>query len=55
MAAATQQPRIRPACPADLAVIVEFNRRLAGETEAKVLDPVILESGVACARIALDS
>jgi GNAT superfamily N-acetyltransferase len=30
-------------------VIVEFNRRLALETEAKVLDLAILESGVACA------
>ena len=34
---------------ADLATIVEFNRLLALETEAKVLDPAILESGVACA------
>ena len=42
-------PRIRPAAPTDLAVIVEFNRLLALETEAKVLDPSILESGVACA------
>jgi GNAT superfamily N-acetyltransferase len=30
-------------------VIVEYNRRLALETESKVLDPAILESGVACA------
>src|SRR5438874_9498952 len=45
----TQPPRIRPAGPADLAAIVEFNRRLALETEAKELDPAILESGVACA------
>jgi len=49
MTAPTQPPRIRPACPADLAVIVELNRRLAVETEAKVLDPAILEAGVACA------
>ena len=41
--------RIRPASQADLAAIVEFNRLLALETEAKVLDPAILESGVACA------
>jgi ribosomal protein S18 acetylase RimI-like enzyme len=37
---------IRAAQPADLAIIVEFNRRLALETERKVLDPVILNSGV---------
>ena len=42
-------PAIRPAVPADLAAIVEFNRLLALETESKVLDPAILESGVACA------
>ena len=41
--------RIRPASAADLAVIVEFNRLLALETEAKVLDLATLESGVACA------
>ena len=41
--------RIRTACSADLPVIVEFNRLLALETEAKVLDPAVLESGVACA------
>jgi GNAT superfamily N-acetyltransferase len=45
----TPRPRIRPASPADLATIVEFNRRLALETESKVLDPAILEAGVACA------
>jgi ribosomal protein S18 acetylase RimI-like enzyme len=38
--------RIRPAQPSDLAAIVEFNRRLALETEGKVLDPVILNPGV---------
>jgi GNAT superfamily N-acetyltransferase len=42
-------PRIRPATPADLAIIAEFNRRLALETESKTLDPAILEAGVACA------
>ncbi len=46
---ATPPHRIRPATPADLATIVEFNRLLALETEAKVLDPAILESGVAAA------
>jgi GNAT superfamily N-acetyltransferase len=45
----TRLPRIRPAAPNDLAAIVEFNRLLALETEAKVLDLAILESGVACA------
>jgi ribosomal protein S18 acetylase RimI-like enzyme len=42
----TLTPTIRPAQPSDLAVIVEFNRRLALETEGKVLDPVILNQGV---------
>ena len=37
---------IRSARPSDLAAIVEFNRRLALETEGKVLDPAILDSGV---------
>jgi GNAT superfamily N-acetyltransferase len=46
---ATPRHRIRPAASADLAVIVEFNRLLALETEHKVLDLAILESGVACA------
>lgn len=46
---AHSRPRIRTATPADLATIVEFNRRLAAETESKTLDPAILEAGVACA------
>ena len=45
----TPRPRIRPAAPPDLPLIVEYNRRLALETESKVLDPAILEEGVACA------
>jgi GNAT superfamily N-acetyltransferase len=49
MAEATLAPRIRPACPADLPVIVEFNRRLALETEAKVLEPAVLAAGVTLA------
>ena len=49
MPSATSLPRIRPAVPADLAVIVEYNRLLALETESKVLDPAVLEAGVACA------
>ena len=43
------RPRVRLAVPADLAAIVEFNRRLALETESKTLDPAVLEAGVACA------
>jgi GNAT superfamily N-acetyltransferase len=38
---------IRQATPADATVVVEFNRRLAEETEGKVLDPRQLEPGVA--------
>ncbi len=37
---------IRPATPADVPTIVEFNRRLAAETEDKVLDPAVLTRGV---------
>jgi GNAT superfamily N-acetyltransferase len=40
---------IREAKAGDHAVIVEFNRCLALETEAKVLDPAVLEAGVAVA------
>ena len=40
-------PLIRDAVPADRPVIVEFNRLLAVETEHKVLDPAILDRGVA--------
>ena len=38
---------IRPARPADAAVICEFNRRLAKETEGKDLDLATLAPGVA--------
>lgn len=48
---AAPHPRIRPATPADLAILVEFNRRLALETESKTLDPATLEAGVACALV----
>jgi len=41
--------RVRLAVPTDLGTIVEFNRRLALETESKTLDPSVLEEGVACA------
>ncbi|WP_165072200.1 GNAT family N-acetyltransferase [Paludisphaera rhizosphaerae] len=37
---------IRDAVPTDLDVIVEFNRRLAWETEDKALDLAILREGV---------
>jgi GNAT superfamily N-acetyltransferase len=38
---------IRQATPADAATIVDFNRRMALETEDKVLDPQVLAAGVA--------
>ena len=34
---------VRPATPADVPIIVEFNRRLARETEDKALDPAIVD------------
>jgi GNAT superfamily N-acetyltransferase len=37
---------IREAAPSDLTAIVEFNRLLAFETEAKVLDAEVLRRGV---------
>jgi ribosomal protein S18 acetylase RimI-like enzyme len=40
-------PTIRRAVPADAPVIVEFNRRLALESEGKTLDAVVLAQGVA--------
>ncbi len=43
------RPIIRDAVPTDRPFIVEFNRLLAIETERKVLDPVILDRGVALA------
>jgi ribosomal protein S18 acetylase RimI-like enzyme len=38
---------LRRAGPADAPVVVEFNRRLAEETEGKALDPLVLAAGVA--------
>lgn len=38
---------IRRAAPADAATVVEFNRRLAWETERLQLDPELLQRGVA--------
>ncbi len=40
---------IRRATPADAPTIVEFNRRLAEESESKTLDPAVLRAGVAAA------
>ena len=37
---------VRRGTPADVPVIVEFNRRLAEETENKTLDPEVLTRGV---------
>jgi ribosomal protein S18 acetylase RimI-like enzyme len=47
--AAFMTTHIRTATPADLATIVEFNRRLAAETESKTLDPERLTLGVQAA------
>jgi len=38
---------VRPAALADAAVLVEFNRRMAEETEGKALDEALLAAGVA--------
>ena len=40
---------IRQATPADAPTIVEFNRRLAEESEGMALDPAVLAAGVAAA------
>jgi GNAT superfamily N-acetyltransferase len=37
---------VRPALPAEAAVVCEFNRLLALESEGKTLDPALLERGV---------
>ena len=50
----TPPSRIRDARPSDLAAIVEFNRRLAIETEEKVLDVAVLARGVEVALAASD-
>jgi len=41
--------RTRPATPADLPVIVEYNSLLAFESEGKTLDRAVLTAGVAAA------
>lgn len=38
--------KIRPARPADVAVIADFNRRMARETEGRRLDPLRVARGV---------
>ncbi len=38
---------IRQAVPADAAIVIEFNRLLAEESEGKSLDPAVLAPGVA--------
>jgi ribosomal protein S18 acetylase RimI-like enzyme len=43
---ATMPIRVRQATPADAAVVVEFNRRLAFESEGKTLDSSLLVPGV---------
>lgn len=50
---ATDNPtiRIRDAMPSDAAIVAEFNRRLAWETEGKRLDAEVLARGV---RLALE-
>lgn len=40
---------IRQATPADAPLIIEFNRRLAEESEARTLDPALVSKGVAAA------
>jgi GNAT superfamily N-acetyltransferase len=42
-------PIVRDARPADHPSIVDFNSRLAFETEGKTLDPAVLSAGVASA------
>src|SRR5207302_721115 len=44
---ATMALTVRPATPADVPLIVEYNRRLARETEHKELDPATVAAGVA--------
>jgi ribosomal protein S18 acetylase RimI-like enzyme len=40
-------PTVRRATPADAPIVVEFNYRLAQETEARTLDRAVLTAGVA--------
>ena len=43
------RPRVRDALPGDRPTIVDFNTRLARETEGKDLDPAVLDRGVSAA------
>ncbi|NOT30754.1 MAG: GNAT family N-acetyltransferase [Planctomycetes bacterium] len=43
---ATPALRIRPAYPREIAVLIEFNRAMAQETEGRALDPSRLRAGV---------
>jgi GNAT superfamily N-acetyltransferase len=45
----TATPVVRAARPGDATIIVEFNRRMARETEGLELDPATLARGVAAA------
>src|SRR5262249_10231438 len=38
---------VRRAVPADAAIVADYNRRLAEESEGKTLDPALLAAGVA--------
>jgi GNAT superfamily N-acetyltransferase len=38
---------VRPAAETDAAYLVEFNQRLAAESEGKTLDPAVVRAGVA--------
>jgi GNAT superfamily N-acetyltransferase len=40
---------VRPATPADAPLVIDFNLRLARESEGKTLDPAVLAAGVRAA------
>jgi GNAT superfamily N-acetyltransferase len=50
-AEATMTLTVRAATLADVPIIVEFNRRLAQESEGKILDPAVLTIGVTAALV----
>src|SRR5579871_1736252 len=45
---------VRPARPSDASIIVEFNCRMAMETEGKALEPAVVSEGVAAVLRAAD-
>ncbi len=47
MTTQTTAPRIRDATSADIDLLVQFNAAMARETEAKTLDPMVVQAGVA--------